>query len=90
MPKAKFLLAAFLVPALAAPVVPAQTGGKGARQAAPTVKFISIPFQEFKLKNGLRVILSEDHSAPTYSNLRHLQRGFPGRAEGPHGLCPPD
>lgn len=26
-----------------------------------------IAFQEFKLKNGLRVILSEDHSAPTYS-----------------------
>ncbi len=26
-----------------------------------------IPIQEFKLKNGLRVILSEDHSAPTYS-----------------------
>jgi zinc protease len=27
----------------------------------------SIPFKEYKLKNGLRVILSEDHSAPTYS-----------------------
>src|SRR5919108_4847488 len=26
-----------------------------------------ISFQEFTLKNGLRVILSEDHSAPTYS-----------------------
>ncbi len=30
-------------------------------------KPIAIPFKEFKLKNGLRVILSEDHSAPTYS-----------------------
>ena len=27
----------------------------------------SVEFKEFKLKNGLRVILSEDHSAPTYS-----------------------
>ncbi len=27
----------------------------------------SVPFKEYKLKNGLRVILSEDHSAPTYS-----------------------
>ncbi len=27
----------------------------------------AIPFKEYKLKNGLRVILSEDHSAPTYS-----------------------
>jgi predicted Zn-dependent peptidase len=26
-----------------------------------------IDFQEFKLKNGLRVLLAEDHSAPTYS-----------------------
>jgi predicted Zn-dependent peptidase len=31
------------------------------------VKSIKISFKEFKLKNGLRVILSEDHSAPTYS-----------------------
>ena len=28
---------------------------------------IKVPFKEFKLKNGLRVIISEDHSAPTYS-----------------------
>src|SRR5262245_60669298 len=27
----------------------------------------TVAFKEFKLKNGLRVILSEDHSAPTYS-----------------------
>src|SRR5262249_55505884 len=27
----------------------------------------SVKFSEHKLKNGLRVILSEDHSAPTYS-----------------------
>jgi zinc protease len=33
----------------------------------PSAKAITIPFKEFKLKNGLRVILSEDHSAPTYS-----------------------
>src|ERR1700692_2077735 len=26
-----------------------------------------IPIQQFKLNNGLRVVLSEDHSAPTYS-----------------------
>jgi predicted Zn-dependent peptidase len=33
--------------------------------AAP--KKISISFKEFTLKNGLRLILSEDHTAPTYS-----------------------
>src|SRR3954470_16675525 len=27
----------------------------------------AIPFKLFKLKNGLTVILSEDHTAPTYS-----------------------
>ncbi len=49
-------LAILLVFALALPLSWAQ---------APTP--FSIPFKEFKLKNGLRVILSEDHSAPTYS-----------------------
>src|SRR5664279_1485846 len=33
--------------------------------AAP--KEVTIPFKLFKLKNGLTVVLSEDHSAPTYS-----------------------
>jgi zinc protease len=33
--------------------------------AAP--KEVTIPFQLFKLKNGLTLILSEDHTAPTYS-----------------------
>jgi zinc protease len=37
-----------------------------ATKAANTKK-ISIPVKEYTLKNGLRVILSEDHSAPTYS-----------------------
>ena len=40
-------------------------GGEGAAEAA--VRPIKVPFTEFRLKNGLRVILSEDHSAPTYA-----------------------
>jgi zinc protease len=45
-----------------------------------------VPFEVFRLDNGLRVILSEDHSAPTYSicvvydvgsrNERESQTGF--------------
>ena len=35
--------------------------------AAPPRTGPAIPFKEYKLKNGLRVILSEDHSAPTCS-----------------------
>lgn len=37
--------------------VAAKTPGKG----------VQIPIKQFTLKNGLRVVLSEDHSAPTYS-----------------------
>src|SRR2546425_11189580 len=33
----------------------------------PAAMAQSVKFTEHKLKNGLRVILSEDHSAPTYS-----------------------
>src|SRR2546428_10926812 len=33
--------------------------------AAP--RDVVIPFKQHKLKNGLTVILSEDHTAPTYS-----------------------
>jgi len=32
-----------------------------------SVRSFDVAFKEFKLKNGLRVILAEDHSAPTYS-----------------------
>jgi predicted Zn-dependent peptidase len=35
--------------------------------AQPQPKPLQIPIQQFKLDNGLRVVLSEDHSAPTYS-----------------------
>ncbi|MBZ5620800.1 MAG: insulinase family protein [Acidobacteriia bacterium] len=34
---------------------------------AADVKEVKVPFQQYKLKNGLTVILSEDHTAPTYS-----------------------
>ncbi|MCH7766141.1 MAG: insulinase family protein [Acidobacteria bacterium] len=43
-----------------AQVVQAAEGGKSAQS-------IRLEFEEFKLENGLRVILAEDHSAPTYS-----------------------
>ena len=32
-----------------------------------TPKSFDVAFKEFRLNNGLRVILSADHSAPTYS-----------------------
>jgi zinc protease len=39
--------------------------GASLLQAQP--KPLQIPIQQFKLDNGLRVVLSEDHSAPTYA-----------------------
>jgi zinc protease len=33
----------------------------------PAARSIRLPFKDVKLKNGLRVILAEDHAAPTYS-----------------------
>ena len=51
MKKTKHILLASLIVLVAAFSVTAQT----------------VKFTEHKLKNGLRVILSEDHSAPTYS-----------------------
>ena len=38
-----------------------------AAKGEPSAKPIKLAFKEFKLKNGLRIIMSEDHSAPTYS-----------------------
>jgi zinc protease len=35
-------------------------------QAQTAPKPLKIPIQQFKLDNGLRIVLSEDHSAPTY------------------------
>jgi predicted Zn-dependent peptidase len=41
---------------------PAQAGS-----AAATTKEVQIPIEQYTLKNGLRVVLSEDHAAPTVS-----------------------
>lgn len=40
---------------------------KETAKSAPADKSFDIDFKEFKLKNGLRVLLAEDHRAPTYS-----------------------
>ncbi len=38
-----------------------------AGQKKPPTQKIEVPFRVFTLKNGLKVIISEDHTAPTYS-----------------------
>ncbi len=55
-------------PAGSATAAPAKAApAKAAPKAPAGPKPITIAFKEYKLKNGLRVILSEDHTAPTYS-----------------------
>ena len=54
--------------------------------AAPVKK---IKFTDTKLKNGLRVIISEDHAAPVVLRRRQLQRRLARRAQGAHRLRAP-
>ncbi len=58
----RILLAGLLAAAVLTAPLAAQSASEG-----KSARSITIPFTEHKLKNGLRVILSEDHSAPTYS-----------------------
>ncbi len=46
-----------------------------------------IEFKEFKLKNGLRVILSEDHTAPTYSICVTYNTGSRNERRGRTGFA---
>jgi predicted Zn-dependent peptidase len=60
----------FLAACLIAAGLGSATFGSSAASAPASQrsgKTFDIAFKEFKLKNGLRVILAEDHSAPTYS-----------------------
>ena len=70
MHTSKSLLACLLGAIMLAPATPlrAQKAASAPMQkTSQATKPIQIPVKEFKLKNGLRVIMSEDHSAPTYS-----------------------
>jgi predicted Zn-dependent peptidase len=48
---------------------------------------LNIPFKEYKLDNGLRVILSEDHSAPAYSLAMTYDVGSRDEKEGRTGFA---
>ncbi len=48
---------------------------------------LHIPFKEYKLDNGLRVILSEDHSAPSYSVAVTYDVGSRDEKEGRTGFA---
>ncbi|HLJ47297.1 MAG TPA: pitrilysin family protein [Bryobacteraceae bacterium] len=56
-------------------------------QTASAPKPIKIPIQQFKLANGLQVVLSEDHSAPTYSLCITYNTGSHNEREGRTGFA---
>ena len=43
---------------------------------AQAARNVRVDFKETTLKNGLRVITVEDHSAPRYCRVSHVQRRF--------------
>ena len=55
--------------------------------AVAATKEVVIPFKQYKLKNGLTVILSEDHSAPTYSLAVSYNVGSRNEKEGRTGFA---
>ena len=68
MQSLQLVLAGFLSLTPFHPALLAQTAApEPIQKLSNLAKAIEVPFREFKLKNGLRVILSEDHAAPTYS-----------------------
>lgn len=54
---------------------------------APDARAVKILIQQYKLKNGLRVILSEDHSAPTYSISVNYNVGSRDERKGRTGFA---
>jgi predicted Zn-dependent peptidase len=64
---AKILLAGFLAFTGLPAAARLESGIRAAESSVIAAERFKVSFKEFTLKNGLRVILSEDHSAPTYS-----------------------
>jgi len=58
----RHILASLLLPVFAVSLC-----AQSARPTSTPKRDVQIPIQQYTLKNGLRVVLSEDHSAPTYS-----------------------
>lgn len=54
---------------------------------APLALAQNVNFKEYKLKNGLRVILAEDHSAPTYSIAVTYNAGSRDERKGRTGFA---
>jgi predicted Zn-dependent peptidase len=56
-------------------------------EAAPASQDVHIPIAQYTLKNGLRVVLSEDHAAPTVSLCRTYDVGSRNELPGHTGFA---
>ena len=67
MKRLRILLTAGLALTLGIAAVTVAAAPRSRPAQAAAVQEVQIPIQQFTLKNGLRVVLSEDHAAPTVS-----------------------
>jgi zinc protease len=75
-----------IIPAVAC-LLALGAAASGAEQAKATAASRKIAFQDVRLKNGLRVILSEDHSAPVYSIAVTYNVGSRNEVKGRTGFA---
>ncbi len=88
MNKAGRILRLSLIAALALPGAPAMSQGKKAgAKAAPKSGTIQVNFKDVRLKNGLRVLLVEDHSAPVVSVAFTFDVGSRNERKGRTGFA---
>jgi zinc protease len=81
-------LAAIVLPASAAFGQPARpTPPKSAAKLAASAKTIRVNYKDVKLKNGLRVLLVEDHSAPVVSVSFTFDVGSRNERQGRTGFA---
>lgn len=86
MRNVKIVFAAFVTFAILAGA-PLETAIRADEANPPAGERFKVFFKEFTLKNGLRVILSEDHSAPTYSICMTYNVGSQNERPGRTGFA---
>src|SRR5262245_1905077 len=59
----------------------------GAKTPQTRAKAIQVPFQQFQLDNGLRVVLSEDHSVPVIGVAVYYDVGSRNEVKGRSGFA---
>ncbi|MFN0124109.1 MAG: M16 family metallopeptidase [Blastocatellia bacterium] len=80
-------MAACLLAACALSLTPVSAQKKAAAKTAASAKTINVDYRDIKLKNGLRVLLVEDHSAPVISVAITFDVGSRNERQGRTGFA---